>query len=220
MTAKELINSGIIPLKTSETGKDALNQMCEYKVAHLPIVNNENFLGLISEKDIYDFDKFEEPLGNHSLSLKDAYVYEWQHIFEVLKQAEKQKLTLIPVLDKHENYFGSIITSELVYNIANLFMLDKPGAMFILEMSIKDYSLTEIANIIESNDAKILSSSIVSKPDTTRIDLILKLNTTEINSILKTFERYEYIVKTVYDEKTDNEGLKERYDMLMKYLNV
>ena len=65
-----------------------------------------------------------------------------------------------------------------------------------------------------------MSSSVIHKPDSNRIELILKLNTTEINSILKTFERYEYIVKTVYDEQTDNDGLKERYDMLMKYLNV
>ena len=220
MTAKELINISISPLKTSDTGNDALKRMCDYKVSHLPIVNNEVLLGVISEKDIYDFDELDKPIGAHTLSITNAQIYEWQHIFEVIKQIEKQRLTLIPVLDKNDKYLGSIVSSELIFKIASLFMLEKPGAMVIFEMGINDYSLTEISNIVESNNAKILSSSVIHKPDSERINLIIKLNTTEINSILKTFERYEYIVKAVYDENTDNEGLKERYDMLMKYLNV
>jgi CBS domain-containing protein len=220
LTAKELITDIIEPLKTSDTGKDALRLMNDYKVSHLPIVNNEKLLGLISEKDIYDFNEFEEPLGNHPLSLTACYVYEWQHIFEILKLAESLKLTLIPVIDKNETYLGSVLSLDLIFRISQLFMLDKPGALFILEMSINDYVLTEIANIIESNNAKILTSAILHQPDTTKIDLVLKVNTIEVNSILKTFERYNYQVKAVYDEQSDQEGLKERYDMLMKYLDV
>ncbi|MCD4745627.1 MAG: CBS domain-containing protein, partial [Bacteroidales bacterium] len=74
MLAKQLITESIIPLKTSDTGKDALNLMNEYKVSHLPIVNNIDFLGLISEADINNLNNTKAPLGNHLLSLTHPFV--------------------------------------------------------------------------------------------------------------------------------------------------
>jgi len=220
LTAKELIYNQLPTLKTSDTGADALQLMNELKVSHLPIVNNKNFLGVISEKDIFEFNNFKEAIGDHPLSLNRAFVNEWQHLFEVIKTVDENKLTLIPVLDKHGNYSGSIITSELVFALSRLLQLDKPGALLLLEMSINDYSLTEIANIIESNNAKILAAAVINKPESSRIDLVIKINTIEINSIQKTFERYGYELKAVYEKQYDDDGLKERYDMLMKYLDV
>jgi Mg/Co/Ni transporter MgtE len=220
LLAKELINDEIMPLKTSDKGKDALSWMEEYKVSHLPIVNNEELLGLISESDIYDFNSFDEPIGSHPLSLQNPYVYEWQHIFEVIKLIEQNKLSLIPVVDSNNKYLGIILLQDIIYKLSKMMMLDNPGALLILEMSIKDYSLTEIANIVESNNAKVLTLSILNQPESTRIEVILKLNTTEIKGVLQTFERYNYTVNAIYDEQTDSEGLKERYDMLMKYLNL
>ena len=107
MIARELITDGILPLKTSDTGKTALSWMEDYKLSHLPIVNNEKFLGLISEMDIYELNNFNEPLGNHTLSLKNPFVYEHQHIFDVLKLVNALRLTLIPVLDDENNYTGA-----------------------------------------------------------------------------------------------------------------
>ena len=80
MIAKEMISDVIPALKTSDTGITALNWMDIFKVSHLPIVNDEEFLGLISENDIYDLNMPEEPLGNHQLSLLRPYVTEDQHV--------------------------------------------------------------------------------------------------------------------------------------------
>ncbi|HDO06210.1 MAG TPA: CBS domain-containing protein, partial [Bacteroidetes bacterium] len=114
MIAKHLITDGIMPLKTSDTGKTALSWMEEYKVSHLPIVNNQEFLGLISELDIYNLNNFDEPLGNHKLSLKHPYVFENQHIYDVLKLVNEQNLSLVPVLNGEGNYLGSINLQNLI----------------------------------------------------------------------------------------------------------
>ena len=220
MIARELITDGILPLKTSDTGKTALSWMEDYKLSHLPIVNNEKFLGLISEMDIYELNNFNEPLGNHTLSLKNPFVYEHQHIFDVLKLVNALRLTLIPVLDDENNYTGAITLQNLLSKTAELLSLDKQGGLIILEMSINDYSLTEIANIVESNNVKVLNMVVMNHPESTLIDVVLKLNTNEPGGVIQTFERYDYQVKAVIDEEFDKDELKERYNSLMKYLNI
>jgi CBS domain-containing protein len=220
MIAKHLITDGIMPLKTSDTGKTALSWMEEYKVSHLPIVNNQEFLGLISELDIYNLNSFDEPLGNHKLSLKHPYVFENQHIYDVLKLVNEQNLSLVPVLNEEENYLGSINLQNLIKYFALSLSVDNPGGIIVLEMTYNDYSLTELAKIVEENDAKILSTFLLNHEDSTRLDVFLKINKVDISSILKTFERYNYFVKASYGEENDNEDLRERYNSLMNYLNV
>ena len=220
MTAQNLISDGILPLKTSDTGKTALSWMEDYKLSHLPIVNNEEFLGLISEMDIYALNDFDAPLGNHTLSLKNPYVYTYQTIFDILKQVNALELTLIPVLDEKQRYTGSITLQKLLAKTAEILSLDNPGGLLFLEMSINDYSLTEIANIVESNDVKILNSVVINQPESTRVEVVLKLNTPEIQRVVQTFERYNYLVKAVVADSYDEDDLRENYDSLMKYLDI
>ncbi len=220
MIAKHLITDGIMPLKTSDTGKTALSWMEEYKVSHLPIVNNQEFLGLISELDIYNLNNFDEPLGNHKLSLKHPYVFENQHIYDVLKLVNEQNLSLVPVLNGEENYLGSINLQNLIKYFALSLSVDNPGGIIVLEMTYNDYSLTELAKIVEENDAKILSTFLLNHENSTRLDVFLKINKVDISSILKTFERYNYFVKASFGEEDDNEDMRERYNSLMNYLNV
>jgi len=220
LTAQDLITDGILPLKTSDTGKTALSWMEDYKLSHLPIVNNEEFLGLISEMDIYTLNDFDAPLGNHTLSLKNPWVYTYQSVYDVLKVVNALDLTLIPVLDEKQRYTGAITLKKLLSKTAEMLSLDNPGGLVFLEMSINDYSLTEIANIVESNDVKILNSVVVNQPESTRVEVILKLNTPELQRVIQTFERYDYLVKAVIDDSYDENSLRENYDSLMKYLNI
>lgn len=220
MIARQLITDEVLPLKTSHTGKEALGWMDEYKVAHLPIVNNETFLGLISEQDIYSLNSVNEVVGNHELSLKQPSVNEHQHLYDVMKQIQENGLTLIPVLDDHENYLGSITIHRLMKFLANTYSVHNPGGVIVLEVSELDYNLTEIANIVESNGAKILSTFLSSHKDSTRLEVVIKINKIELGAILQTFDRYGYLVKSTYGENEDPEDLKDRYDSLMNYLNI
>lgn len=220
MVARQLITDEIMHLKTSDSGKTALGWMDEFKVSHLPIVNNEDFLGLISEQDIYSFNSTNEPLGNHMLSLKSPFVNEHQHVYEVLKLIDDLKLTVIPVLDDHKKYMGCITISKLVNFLSATYSVDNPGGVIVLEISDKDYSLTEIANIVESNSAKILSTFITSHHDSTRLEVVIKVNKIEIGAILQTFDRYGYLIKATYGKEEDLEDLKDNYDSLMNYLNI
>lgn len=221
MVAKDLISEVIPSLKTSDLGQTALNWMEIFKISHLPIVNNQEFLGLISDTDIYDMNQPGEPIGNHELTLYKPFVTTEQHIFEVIGLASRLKLSVVPVLDSKNNYKGVITSNDLIRHIAGISSMDQPGAIIVLEVLDRDYSLSQIAQIVESNNVKILSMYITSSPASTRLEVTLKVNTSDLMSVIRTFERYNYEVKTwVTENDSMDRFYTERIDLLMKYLNI
>jgi CBS domain-containing protein len=221
MVAKDLISEVIPSLKTSDLEQTALNWMEIFRVSHLPIVNNQDFLGLISDSDIYDMNQPEEPIGNHSLKLFKPYVDAEQHIFEVIGLASRLKLSIVPVLDSSNHFLGVITTSDLIRHIAGISAIDQPGGIIVLELVARDYSLSQIAQIVEGNNVKVLSMYITSPPESTKLEVTLKVNTGDLTSVIRTFERYNYEVKTwVSDNDSMDRFYNERFDMLMKYLNI
>ncbi|MHC1708269.1 MAG: CBS domain-containing protein [Bacteroidales bacterium] len=220
MTAKDLIYDKIPPLKTSDTGFDALALMDEYRVSHLPIINDEELLGVISDDDIFSLNQYAESIGNHNLSLSRVFVHEDQHIYEVIRLFAENKLTLIPVLDKKNVYLGVITLRILVEKFAEYTAVGTPGGVLILEINERDYSLSQIAQIVESNDALILSVFLHSYPDSTRMEVILKVNKLDLTPIIATFNRYDYIIKASFSESQYDDFLRDRFDSFMNYLNV
>jgi CBS domain-containing protein len=221
MVAKDLISEVIPSLKTSDLGQTALNWMEIFKISHLPIVNNLEFLGLISDTDIYDMNQPNEPIGNHALTLYKPFVTSEQHIFEVIGLAARLKLSVVPVLDAKNNYKGVITSNDLIRHIAGISSMDQPGGIIVLEVIDRDYSLSQIAQIVESNNVKILSMYITSSPASTQLEVTLKVNTGDLVSVIRTFERYNYEVKTwVTDNDSMDHFYSERLDLLMKYLNI
>jgi acetoin utilization protein AcuB len=221
MVAKDLISEAIPSLKTSDLGQTALNWMEIFRISHLPIVNNQDFLGLISDADIYDMNKPEEPIGNHALTLMKPYVTSDQHIFEIIGLASRLKLSVVPVLDKNDHFKGVITTSDLIRHIAGISSMDQPGGIIVLELIERDYSLSQIAQIVESNNVKVLSMYITSPPESTKLEVTLKVNTGDLVSVIRTFERYNYEVKTwVTTDDSMDRFYSERFDHLMKYLNI
>ena len=221
MVAKDLISEVIPSLKTSDLGQTALNWMEIFKISHLPIVNNQEFLGLISDTDIYDMNQANEPIGNHALTLYRPFVTTEQHIFEVIGLASRLKLSVVPVLDAKNNYKGVITSNDLIRHIAGISSMDQPGGIIVLEVIDRDYSLSQIAQIVESNNVKILSMYITSSPASTLLEVTLKVNTSDLISVIRTFERYNYEVKTwVSTNDSMDKFYSERFDLLMKYLNI
>ncbi len=221
MVAKDLISEVIPSLKTSDLGQTALNWMEIFRISHLPIVNNQEFLGLISDADIYDMNQPDEPIGNHALTLLKPFVTGDQHMFEVIGLAARLKLTVVPVLDPSHFYKGVITTNDLIRHIAAMSSMDQPGAIIVLEIIERDYTLSQIAQIVESNNIKVLSMYVTSPPDSIKLEVTLKLNSNDLSSVIRTFERYNYEVRTwVASSDSIDQFYQERFDLLMKYLNI
>ncbi|GAB5553117.1 MAG: CBS domain-containing protein [Saprospiraceae bacterium] len=219
MLAESLISTDLIPLRTSDYGATALEMMGEFYVRHLPIVNNKQLLGLISEDDILDYD-VNEAIGSYSLSLMRPYVYASEHLYEVMRILAEKRLTVVPVVDQDHNYLGVVTMDDLLQYFSSTYSFREPGSIIVLEVSNRDYSLSEIARIAESENARILSAFITSKPDSPLIDVTIKLNKQHVQSIMATFLRFDYTIKASFNEVDYLDSLQERFDSLMSYLNV
>jgi acetoin utilization protein AcuB len=220
MRALSLITEDIPPLTHNDTGERALHWMDEFKVSHLPVLKDGNFVGVISESDVLDKMDLDKPLDELFQHLPRPYVHAGDHIYQVLSKVAEFKLSLIPILDNDENYLGCTTVHHLMTLIANTGSIKENGGILVLEMARSDYSMSEIAQIVESNDARILSSYIMTSPDSMNIELTLKLNKIELDRIIRTFERYDYIIKASFQKSNENDDMQFRYDSLMNYLNL
>lgn len=220
MIAKDLISDAVLPLKSSDTGLIAMHWFDEFRVSHLPVVSDAQLLGLISEDDIYTAGSFEEPIWNFQLQLQNLSILQSRHIYEVLKLFADYKLTTLPVVDEKGTYLGVITLADLVEKMAATAAVSNPGGILVLELNVNDFSMVEISRIVEDNDAKILSFYVTSPADSTRLELTLKFNRIDIQPLIQSFLRYDYTIKASFFESDYFDNLRDRYDLLMTYLNV
>jgi acetoin utilization protein AcuB len=219
LIAKELISQTIFPINTSDTGEEALQLMQVYHVRHLPIVNHEQLLGVVSEEDILIHNTVDA-VGTYRLSFLRPFCFENDHLFEVMAKMGRFHLTIIPVIDAEENYLGVVTMEDLLQYFASNFSFSEPGSILVIETARGNYSLAEIARIAEAEEIIILSSFVNAIPDTHRIYVTLKLNRQNINAFKASLERFGYEISATFSEAGFNDGLRDRYDALMTYLNV
>jgi CBS domain-containing protein len=219
MIASELISTLISPLKTSDSIQKALDYMAEFRVCHLPIVDGAHFLGLLSEDDLIDETDLNEPVSIIQLSLINPYVLENQHVYEVIKALNEQKLSVLPVLDDKMNYLGAIVINDVVSYLATLTAVTDPGGIIVLEINNRDNSLSHIAQIVESNNVQVLSSYVDELSDSTKLTVTLKVNKVDITQIVASFLRYDYTVLATFNHTNQRSNDADRYDSLMNYLS-
>jgi len=219
LTAESLITDAIVPLRPSDTGEEALGVMNDFYVRHLPIVEAGELKFVVSEDDILDADALEA-IGTYRLPQQPPSVFPDDHLYDVMRMLVEYKLTVVPVINREGAYLGMITNEDLLRFFAESSTFRDPGSIVILDMGRHDYSLSEIARIVESEGAIILSSFVRTFEDTNRVEVTIKVNSQSIAATLATFERFNYSVKASFNEKQLQDSLRERYDSLMNYLNV
>lgn len=220
MIASQLIVDSLPPIKPTEKCSLAISWMSEFKISHLPVVSGNKFEGIISEESLLDFNFDNESIKESNITLMHVFVYEYQHIFEAMKQLSDNNLTILPILDKNDNYIGSTTLSHLMTLTTNTTSVKEPGGVIVLSVNARDYSLAQIAQIVESNNARILSSFITSSQDTTEVEVTIKINKKDLGAILQTFNRYDYTVIQSYHKEQDYNEMQNRFDYLMKRLDL
>jgi len=220
MLAIELIANAIPPVHTSDSIQKVFDRMAEFRVSHLPIVNEDQFLGLVSEDDLIEEPDYNSPIGAIALSLVNPYVLEEQHIYDVIRLFYERQLTVVPVLNIKKDYLGLISINSMNEYFAKLTSVSEPGGIIVLEVDNKNNSLAHMSQVVESDNAQILSSYTRTFPDSTRMEVTLKVNKQDISNILATFQRYNYDVKATFNFTDHNDNSMDRFDSFMNYLNL
>ena len=220
MLARDFLSSKIFPLKPTDSAQVALEMMNELSVAYLPLVSEGKVLAYLSSADLMDVKPKTKKIKSLVSSVLPPRINENQHLFEIIRVFAAIPYTVIAVVNNDEEFVGIISAKELIRQMAQFSGFLEPGSILSLNIGIQDYSLSEIARIVEYNNAKILSVHLEAQSTDRRMLVHLKLNTSDLKSLVATFERYNYQVVASYYNEDDNGALKDRYNLLMRYLDI
>ena len=218
MLTRELISNSIPYLHKGDKVYQALQLMNDYHVAHLPIVDEERYLGIVSEEQLLHSDD-QNVLDQLAISDGGTSVQANDHFLKAIQVAVQNKLSVVPVIE-NEQILGIVTYNDLLKNASSFMSLNDPGALVVLEMEGKAYSFSEINKIIESNDAQITQLNSYTDPETGIVQVTIRINKLEVSDIISTFQRYEYNVKYYFGEEMYENELRTNYDNLMHFLNI
>jgi len=222
MIAEELINHMIPPLKVTDDAHKAIVWMEEFRCNYLPVVDDGQLMGFISEEIILESNEIGQDLSQFELVGKDCAVDLGSHFYDILKTASQHKLQMVSVRDDEGKYAGVITVQDIMSSFAQTAAVQMPGGILVLSMDLIDYSLAEICRYVEENNAKVISSIMIEDPmDKGKIKITLKINQLDLSRIVATLERFNYRVIGRYQEtKVSSSGDQDRLDLLMKYLDI
>lgn len=221
MLAATLLNPMLPTLKLTDSVGTALAWMDEYHTPQLAVAEEGVYRGLVSENLLLDLPDDSVTLTDIIRQHQDVYANQDQHVYELLRLANQYRLKVIPIVDEEGLLTGTVLVNDLLENFADTLGVQELGAVLVLKVAERDYSLSELSRLIESNGTKIISSYYTSSatygnPDDAR--LTLKLNRTDINPVIATLERYGYTIEEAHANDPVESIDQERFDMLLRYL--
>lgn len=222
MLAAELIDPMLPALKPTDTVGQALEWMQEHRVGQLVMIDLGQYRGIISEDLLLDVADEDRPLRDVMQLHEQVYAFEGQHLFELLRLVIDNQLDVLAVVGEGNEFLGTIPASELLLRFGQDLGVQEVGAVLVLTLDERDYSMNEISRLVESNNVKIISSYFSSAPlgSAERSQLTLKLNRQEVVSVISTLERFGYQIDGVFASAPIENIDQERLDSLLRYLNT
>ena len=221
MIAEELINQMIPALKYTDTAEKAIIWMEELKTNQLPVIDNKEFKGLVSEDIILEGNNLDLKIGDLKLISEHCYVNEDQHLFDIIRIARECDTELVAIINSDGEFVGVSRHEDTMKAFGNSLTIQGQGGILVLEMRFIDYSMSEISRLIESDDAKILGAFLSQVPnDHNFVFVTLKINKEDLTTIVATLERFNYKIAAKFHESNTAETEQERLDNLLNFLNI
>ena len=205
-------------LDLQATTTEVKERFHKLQVTHLPVIQDEQFLGCIG---LEDSDSLEQgkTLGDYQYLLSRIAISDNTNWIDALQGFSRHDTNMLPVLDLDGKYLGFLEMDDFIHLLGKTPFLDEPGAVLVIETASHHYSSSQVSQIIESNNGKIMGLFITALTNNT-IECTVKLNSNSINEIVQTFRRYGYNIISEHVEDSYVEGLKERSKYLKKFLNI
>ncbi|WP_353076750.1 CBS domain-containing protein [Flavobacterium sp.] len=214
----DFINNQYKPLQVNDFIADATHLFLDVPYSHFPILEQDVFLGSISKEDA-DIFLSTDSISDHKYNLNRFFVRNDMNWFDVLEEFSKNHTNLLPVLDDKNNYLGFYELDDVLHFFNETTFVKEDGSTIVVEKETADFSFSQICQIVESNNAKILGV-FISNNSATKTEITLKISQSNFNEIIQTFRRYNYTILSEHQEDAYLADLKDRSDYLNKYLNI
>ena len=219
MNLSNYIINDIKPFRITDTIGDLQMLFNQLTYSHIPIKNADNvYLGCMSETDVHCFTR-NTIISENTHAIEGFFVRDNTNWLDVLEAFAQNTTNIMPVLNEHNRYLGYYELNDIISLFNETPFFAEAGGILIIEKGLADYSFSEISQIVESNDGKLLGA-FISKIENDIAQITLKVGNTSLNDIMQTFRRYSYNVVSGHEEDTYLQGLKDRSEYLNKYLNM
>ena len=218
MQLQQYIINDIKPLSITDKISDLQLLFNNLTYSHVPIHKAGIYMGCISETDAHCFDGAIS-ISDCNYAIEGFYVRDTTNWLDVLEAFAQNDSNIMPVLRMDNTYIGYYELNDIIHLFNETPFFSEPGGIIIVEKGINDYSFSEISQIVESNDAKLLGA-FISKMDGDLVKVTLKIANASLNEVIQTFRRYNYNIVSGHEDDTYLNSLKERSQYLDKYLNM
>ncbi|OXA96225.1 CBS domain-containing protein [Flavobacterium hercynium] len=206
------------PIDSQETISLVQDFFADLNFTHFPVLENGIFIGSIASEDVETFDT-DKKAGDYKYTLERFYARKSMIWLDILEVFAKNHTNTVPVLDENNNYIGYYEMEDIMKFFQETPFLKEQGGIIIVQKGLLDYSMSQITQIVESNNGKILGC-FISEADLENVQVTVKIGLGAMNEIIQTFRRYNYEIISEHQEDTYINSLKERSDYLDKYLNI
>jgi CBS domain-containing protein len=220
MLTRELLSQTLPYLHLQDKVYQALQMMNDNHVTHLPIVEGDKYVGLVSEDDLLQAENDNSELAELEQAFATVSIKEEEHFLKAVQIAVENGLSVVPVVSEDNELTGTVVYNDLLKFSSEFMSLNEPGGLIVLEMNSNQYSFNEISKLVETNDAQITQLNTSNDAETGLMQVTIRINKPEVSDIVATFQRYEYTVKYFFGEELYANELKSNYDNLMNYLKI
>jgi len=220
MLTRELISQTLPYLRLQDKVYQALQMMNDNHVTHLPLVDGDKYIGLLSEDDLLQAENDNAELSTMEQSFAPVSIREEEHFLRAVQIAVENNLSVVPIVSQDNELIGTVVYNDLLKVSSDFMSLNEPGGLIVLEMNSNQYSFNEISKLVETNDAQITQLNTSNDAETGIMQVTIRINKPEVSDIVATFQRYEYTVKYFFGEELYANEIKSNYDNLMNYLKI
>lgn len=214
----DYINNDIKAIAIDDTIESVQDFFADLSFSHFPVLENGIYIGSISGDDVETFDA-EKKVFDYRYTLEGFFARKNMIWLDLLEIFARNHTGIVPVLDEKNNYIGYYEITDIIKFFHETPFLKEMGGIIIVEKDINDYSMSQVSQIVESNNGKLLGM-FVSSAEADKIQITIKITLGSMNDIIQTFRRYNYEIISEHQEDNYLNALKERSDYLDKYLNI
>lgn len=205
-------------LDSQETIAGVQDFFMDVPFSHFSVLNEGIYVGSIAADDAETFDS-DKKIADYKYALEGFFARNNMIWLDVLEVFAKNHTNIVPVLNEENVYLGYYELEDIVKFFHETPFLREQGGIIVVKKNLQDYSMSQIAQIVESNNGKLLGL-FVSEADAENVQITIKIALGAMNDIIQTFRRYNYEIVSEHHEDNYLNNLKERSEYLDKYLSI
>jgi acetoin utilization protein AcuB len=220
MVASELLTPDFPVMHPGDPLHKAIDVFLDHCICHVPVISETGLEGMLPIDLLMDIPDRGMLISDFKNDYINVSVSKDQHGLDIFEIMAKYELTAIPVLDENNQYLGIITTASLMTTLSNYYSFKQIGGIIVLNVGMRDYDLSEISRLVESNNAKVLILYLDTDAENAMFKITIKVDTLDLSRIIATFERYKYTIEYSHPSAQQKDELKERYDLMMKLFDI